>query len=104
MVLHTARKFGKVEIVYEGDEEISFIVTKPSGKISIFLPYTKQEMDVNVYGAYGSYGAYVSGYSFTSESMVQKKKGKQFISFTPNEEGEHTIKVLGTKIEEKITV
>ena len=99
MVLHTARKFGKLEIVYEGEEKISFVVEMPSGKVNIFLPYTPQELDVNVYGAYNSY---VSGYSFTSESMVQKKKDKQFITFTPTETGEHVIKVLGTSEEIKV--
>jgi len=42
MVLHTARKFGKLEIVYEGEEKISFVVEMPSGKVNIFLPYTPQ--------------------------------------------------------------
>lgn len=101
-MLHVTRKFGKVEIVYDGEAEISFVIEKPSGKISIFLPYDAQAAETGVYGAYSVYGPYQGGYSFTSESMVHKKKGKQFITFTPDETGEHKIKVLGTQEEVKI--
>ncbi|MBR9678846.1 MAG: hypothetical protein GON13_01085 [Nanoarchaeota archaeon] len=105
MVLHISRKFGLVELVYEGREEISFIVEMPSGKVNIFLPYdASTEQKTENYGSYSVYGAYKSGYSFTSESMVKKKKDKQFITFTPTEKGEHVIKVLGTKEEKKIMI
>ena len=104
MVLHVTRKFDVVEIVYEGDEEVSFVLEKPSGKVEIFLPYDQTASETGVYGVYGVYGAYKSGYSFTSESMVHKKKGKQFVTFKPAEKGEHTIKVLGTKEEAKINI
>ena len=105
MVLHVTRKFGLVELVYEGSEEISFIVEMPSGKVSIFLPYDEQtEQETENYNSYSVYGAYKSGYSFTSESMVKRKKNKQFVTFTPTETGKHTIKVLGAKEEKTITL
>ena len=105
MVLHVTRKFGLVELVHEGSEEISFIVEMPSGKINIFLPYdAKTEQKTENYSSYSVYGAYTSGYSFTSESMVKKKKNKQFVTFTPTETGKHKIKVLGSKEEKTITL
>jgi hypothetical protein len=101
MVLHVTRKFDVVEIVYEGDEEVSFVLEKPSGKIEIYLPYDNTATETGVYSVYG---AYKSGYSFTSETMVHKRKGKQFVAFKPAEKGEHTIKVLGTQEETKIII
>ena len=104
MGLRVTRKFGLVEAVYDSDEDVSFVVELPSGKINIFLPHDETQTNTSVYGVYGVYGAYKSGYSFTSESMVQRKKGKQFITFTPTEKGKHKIKVMGTQEETTITV
>ena len=104
MGLRVSRKFGLVEIVYDSDEDVSFVVELPSGKVNIFLPYDQNQAETGVYGVYGVYGAYKSGYSFTSETMVQRKKGKQFVTFSPTEKGKHKIKVMGTQEETTITL